>query len=295
MERLKREGSLSRRAFLKDLGLFASSLFLAAHESPLLRSAASGIPGFQFQSGDGPAPTPEGESGIESVSERVIQFLSTHEIRRGDRNRKVVLMTYDDQGYRTWIEKILDVYREIDGKASFFFTGDNLLLYAEQIQRIVEEGHVFGSHGLIHEPHTAMCSDELRRHLQEWLGLAEQILPGYRVKFFRFPYGDRNERVRRVVAEFGLQSVHWNVESGGLEEDTFERVVTKVSGGSIVLGHMNRYYDVYQAEKITGWLQEEGYALESVETGRASRDCAPQVIRPSRPGYPERREVCLQR
>jgi peptidoglycan/xylan/chitin deacetylase (PgdA/CDA1 family) len=295
MDESKREGSLSRRGFLKDLGLFASSLFLSVHEPPLGRYALMGDSSPPFQSGGEPTPVPQGGLSFESVSERVIQFLSTHEIRKGDCHRKVVLMTYDDQGYRSWIERILDVYQEVSGKASFFFTGENLLLYAEQIQRIVAEGHVFGSHGLVHEPHTAMRSDELRQHLREWLGLAEQILPGYRVKFFRFPYGDRNERVRRVIAEFGLQSVHWNVESGGLEEDTFERVVTKVSGGSIVLGHMNRYYDVYQAEKITRWLQEEGYALESVETGRASRDCAPQVIRPSRPGYPERREVCLQR
>jgi len=203
-------------------------------------------------------------------------------------------MTYDDQGYRAWIEKLLDVYQAVGTKASLFFTGDNLLLYSDQIKRIVGEGHVFGSHGLGHEPHTALRSEEIRAHLREWLGLAQEIVPDSRVRYFRFPYADRNDRVRRGVAEFGLQSVHWNIESGGLDEGTFDNVVRKISKGSIVLGHMSRYYGVEQTQRILEHLTGTGYFMESVETGREPRDQLPQWCRPSRPGYPEPRQVCFK-
>jgi peptidoglycan/xylan/chitin deacetylase (PgdA/CDA1 family) len=124
--------------------------------------------------------------------------------------------------------------------------------------------------------------------------MAQEIVPDYPVRYFRFPYGDRNDRVRSVVAEFGLQSVHWNIESGGLDKGTFDNVVRKATKGSIVLGHMSRYYDVEYAERILERLMGEGYLIESVETGREARDKFPQRRRPSRPGWPEPRQITLK-
>jgi peptidoglycan/xylan/chitin deacetylase (PgdA/CDA1 family) len=241
-----------------------------------------------------PTPVPKINPYGGTVDERMFEFLVSHEVRRGDRGRKVVLMTYDDQGYRSWIEKLLDVYQEARAKTTFFFTGDNLRLYTEQIRRIVSEGHVFASHGLVHTPYTALSSEEIRTHVRTWLAMAEEIVPDYRVRYFRFPYGDRDMRVRSVIAEFGLQSVQWTIESGGLEKSTFENVVEKVKNGSIVLGHMNRYYDVEYAERILAHLMDEGYSVESIETGREARDKFHQKRRPSRPGYPEPQELCFK-
>jgi peptidoglycan/xylan/chitin deacetylase (PgdA/CDA1 family) len=246
-----------------------------------------GVPTEFLRLRSSPPDKPRGENNSEAEREEKIAFLAEHEIEEGDRSRRIVLMTYDDQGHRVWIDRILDAYALVGGKATFFFTGNNLNHYAEQIQRIVREGHVFGCHGLEHVPHTSLRSDELRSQLRQWLEMVDEIVPGYQVRFFRFPYGDRNDRVRRVIAEFGFQNVHWNVESGGLDEDTFERVVGKVSNGSIVLSHMCRFYDVDQAERILEYLTEEGYGIESVERGIGSGDLyGPEDPRP-RLNYPQ--------
>lgn len=263
---------LSRRDFLRGVGLFGGSFVLSSigwlPQGPL-------DPGLWRRSSTlaGILPSdPENDfiDGTETMER--IEFLAGHEVRMGDQNRRMVLMTYDDQGHHIWIDKILDAYQFVGGKASFFFTGGNLLSYTSQIQRIVSEGHVFGSHGLVHVPHTALRSDEIRDQTREWLRLVNKIIPGYQVRFFRFPFGDRNERVRKVIAEFGLQSVHWNIESGGSDQDTFDNVVGNVFEGSIVLNHMFHYYDVYEAKRILKRLKEDGYALESLETGMNSKD-----------------------
>lgn len=263
---------LSRRDFLKEVGIVGSSVVLSAigllPQDPLNPVVLKRNPNFaSLLPSD---PDHDLADGAEDVQR--IEFLVRHEVHMGDATRRAVLMTYDDQGHRMWIDKILDAYQLIGGKASFFFTGESLLLYATQIQRIVEEGHVLGCHGLVHEPHTALRSDEIRDMTYKWLRLVEQIIPGYRVRFFRFPFGDRNERVRRVIAEFGMQSVHWNIGSGGEDRGTFNNVVENVFNGCIVLSHMTRYYDVYEAEEILKRLKEEKYALESLETGMDSKD-----------------------
>jgi peptidoglycan/xylan/chitin deacetylase (PgdA/CDA1 family) len=278
---------LSRRGFLKDLGVVGSSMLLSAMGLVSEELAFSGGSDLTSLITKSPPDHPGDVFRSEAEREQKIEFLAGHEIQRGDRFRRSVLMTYDDQGHRVWIDKILDAYQVVGGKASFFFTGDNLSMYVKQIRRIVAEGHVFGSHGLVHEPHTAMRSDEIRDQIREWLRLVENIIPGYEVRFFRFPYGDRNERVRRVIAEFGLQSVHWNVESGGLDQDTFRKVVENVFNGSIVLSHMTRYYDVYEAERILKQLRDHGYSLETVEVGMELKDVYPPGTRSVRSYFPE--------
>lgn len=242
----------------------------------------SGVPTKFSPLENSPPLEPGDQNTSEAEREERIAFLAEHEIEGGDRSRRIVLMTYDDQGHRIWIDRILDAYALVGGKATFFFTGNNLHYYAERIQRIVREGHVFGCHGLVHVPHTSLGSDELRTQLREWLERVDKIVPGYQVRFFRFPFGDRNARVRRIIAEFGFQNVHWNIESGGLDENTFENVVGKVSNGSIVLSHMCRYYDVDQAEKILRHLKGEGYAMESMETGMNPKDIYASKELPSR-------------
>jgi peptidoglycan/xylan/chitin deacetylase (PgdA/CDA1 family) len=202
----------------------------------------------------------------------MVEFLSTHELSSGDRSRKVVLMTYDDKVNRTWIDWVLDAFERVGGKASFFFTGNILYYFAEQVRRIVREGHVFGSHGLLHVPYTQLRTEEIRTHFQTWLDLVEEVVPGYRPKFCRFPFGNRDERALRVAAEFGLQSVHWTLASGGMDEGTHDRVVENVTDGCIVLSHVSHYYDVIQAERILRTLTSMGYALESLDTAIAPSD-----------------------
>lgn len=285
------EQRLSRRQFLKRLSVFGGALLIGGKWNLPIHSPNLIDPVKGALWNEDSTPMPRINPYEEPIGEKMFQFLISHEVRRGDRQRKVILMTYDDQGYRAWIEKLLDVYQKFGAKTTFFFTGDNLLLYADQIKRIVEEGHVFASHGLVHTPYTALRSEEIRAHVRTWMEMAQEIVPDYQVRYFRFPYGDRNKRVRSVIAEFGLQSVHWSIESGGLEKSTYNNVVEKVTNGSIVLSHMSRYYDVEYAGRILEHLIREGYSVENIESGREARDRFPQKRRPARPGYPEPRQL----
>lgn len=221
-----------------------------------------------------------------SVSEEEKEYLANHEVRLGDKDRKVILMTYDDQGDRARIHQILDAFKKHNGKTTFFFTGtgfgnNGLSHYKEEIKRIVDEGHVFGSHSLVHDPHTLYDETKIRNHFNKWLSMAAEIVPNYRVRYLRFPYGDRSERELKIAAEFGFQSVMWSVESGGTTEETFSYVVDRVKPGSIVLSHMHRYYDVFYADSILSRLTKDGYSLESMETGLSPQDRIPDKFRQS--------------
>jgi len=87
----------------------------------------------------------------DTISQAEIDFLSSHKVWYGDRKRKVVLMTYDDGGGPDNINKILETYKNVGGKTTFFVPGR----WLEQPQnayvaeKIVVEGHTLGCHGYV--------------------------------------------------------------------------------------------------------------------------------------------------
>lgn len=230
------------------------------------------------------SPTPEGKPL--GLTDEAKEFLASHEVKKGDSSRKVILMTYDDMNYHQNFTTILDAYKYFGVKTSFFLPGgysrDGISLknYTAEIERIVSEGHVFGCHGLIHDPITTYDPGQIRKDIEQWLKIVEEVIPGYKVKWFRFPFGDGNERTRKDFAEYGLQSVQWSLLSGGMDANTFANVVDKVLPGDIVLSHTMRYYDAYYAHSIIENLLSRDFSLESVERGLRPEDYLPPSLNP---------------
>jgi peptidoglycan-N-acetylmuramic acid deacetylase len=227
-----------------------------------------------------PTATPKASSS--PYTDKVVDFLSSHELRQGDSARKIVMMTYDDQmntGANRTLGYILDTYKKHRARGTFFFngldwSGNGLSAYSETIKRIVDEGHTFGSHTWLHNPCTKMRTEEVRTGLEKWLEAAKKIVPSYEVKFVRFPYGDRNGAVLKEAAKLGLQSVYWTFGSWGEDPGTLNRVLAGVreTPSPIVLSHMRRTYDVDQCDEILGSLIREGYSPVSIEDGISPSD-----------------------
>ena len=204
-----------------------------------------------------------------------IEFLVNHEIVEGDTSRDVVMMTYDDNGSAEQIEFILSAYRCYPNcKATFFYLGDKLKKSAKSIEKIVSEGHLLGSHFWNHSRMTTLSSDRIKRWFELNITTLEEILPGYKMEYFRMPYGDgvSDKRLLTIAAQFGLQHVFWTMGSNGLVPDTYQKVLWSVKPGSIVLSHMFRYYDYTQAGLIVDGLQEKGFSLETIHTGKKPED-----------------------
>ena len=66
-----------------------------------------------------------------------------------DENKKKVYLTFDD-GPSTETEKILDILKENQVKATFFVTGKEDAYSKKMYQRIVKEGHTLAMHSYSH-------------------------------------------------------------------------------------------------------------------------------------------------
>lgn len=133
----------------------------------------------------------------------------------------------------------------------------------------MNEGHLLGCHGSNHILFTHLNQADIDRQIELFLNLTDRIVPGYQIRYLRFPYGARDTVVRRIVAAWGLQSVGWSLESGGLDAKTAQRVISKASNGAIVLSHLLHKYDIIQAVDIVRGITANGFSLETVEQGIA--------------------------
>lgn len=194
---------------------------------------------------------------------------------------KTVYLTFDD-GPSKNTEKVLDVLKEYDIKATFFVIGKDLTENGiEQMKRAVEEGHVIGMHTYSHDYQCIYSSvndfladfNELRQTLTDILGVSPTI--------FRFPggsYCSYGKTIRKdLIAEMtrrGYAYYDWNVSA----EDS----VGTVTAYSIKKNIFPRVYEVEEPiilmhdsiinnltaqvlPDIIDQLIEEGYSFDTLK------------------------------
>ena len=64
----------------------------------------------------------------------------------GNENKKYIYLTFDEGYEAGYTEKILDILKENDVKATFFITAHYLNTAEELVKRMVNEGHIVGNH-----------------------------------------------------------------------------------------------------------------------------------------------------
>jgi len=60
----------------------------------------------------------------------------------------------------------------------------------------------------------------------------------------------------------------WTRVSDGWSKTAY-KIADAAEPGDIILGHMFRYFDIYQSPQIIARLQERGFSLETLDTGLA--------------------------
>jgi len=137
-----------------------------------------------------------------------------------DEGKRHVYLTFDD-GPSSNTDRILDILKEYDVKATFFVTGKTDDVSVAAYKRIVEEGHTLGMHSYSHKYSQVYASEEAfatdMNELQEYL----YDITGVWSRYYRFPGGSSNTASRvnmndliRYLGEQDITYYDWNIVSG---------------------------------------------------------------------------------
>lgn len=176
--------------------------------------------------------------------------------------QKSVVLTFDD-GPGRYLPQILDVLKTEDVPAMFFWQ-TRLLYSGRPWRRVLEEGHMIGSHSRKHPDLRRMeyleQYDELYRSKQKI-----ENITGQPVRYFRPPFGQYDSYTLKAVKALELIPVMWSTASFDWElkerpDQIILNVVSHLEEGAIILLHELRQ-TLQVLPELIRQIRKEGYSF----------------------------------
>lgn len=196
----------------------------------------------------------------------------------GEGEKKIAALTFDDGPYGEPTEKVLDILKEKQVRATFFVVGKNAQKYPAILKREAAEGHRVGNHSFDHSKSLYKLSPaEFKKNTTEAEEAIFSII-GLRPRFFRPPFGLTSTDVIRALADMGYQVVMWSDmtndwDASRTSEQVMERIIKRLRPGAIIVLHDGRDTQInYPRENmlkalplIIDKIRQEGYELVTVD------------------------------
>ncbi|EEH99301.1 polysaccharide deacetylase [Clostridium tertium] len=151
-------------------------------------------------------------------------------------NKKIAYLTFDDGPSEHSTEKILDILKANDIKATFFTLGSSIEKNNESeklLKRMAKEGHSIGSHGYSHDyhllyPNRTVDVDSFMKDFEKNDKILKEILgKDFSTRLIRMPGGHASwngtEHLDGVLENKGIFQVDWNALNGDAEGRDFPK------------------------------------------------------------------------
>ncbi|WP_016950835.1 polysaccharide deacetylase family protein [Anabaena sp. PCC 7108] len=185
-------------------------------------------------------------------------------------NEKVIALTIDDGPWPKTTVEMLDILKQNDIKATFFWVGTSLKNHPEIAKQVVAEGHAIGNHTWNHL-YKRMDAATAKSEIEKTNELIYQTT-GVKTSFFRPPGGYLNNGLAAYAKSQKNSVVMWSVTSADTDPRAKYQVFVKnilrdAKPGAIVLMHDgggNRERTVKALPEIINGLKQQGYRFVTI-------------------------------
>ena len=112
-----------------------------------------------------------------------------------------------------------------------------------------------------------LSAEEIEEELKSSVAAIENVT-GQKVKLFRPPFGDYDDKVITAAENLGLYTIQWNVDSLDWKnlsaEQIAARVIKKAGSGSIILMHNNGLHTAESLPLIFTATQQKGLVYRPI-------------------------------
>ena len=186
---------------------------------------------------------------------------------------KVIYLTFD-AGYENGnIQKILDVLRDENVKATFFVL-DNLILKNEElVKQMLDDGHIVANHTMKHKDMTKMtCKEDFSKELESLESLFKKTYGKEMPKFYRPPEGKISRENLKWAQELGYKTVMWSFAYADWDngkqpsrECAMKKITDNLHNGEIMLLHPTSSTNAEIMSELIKHLKNSGYRFATVE------------------------------
>ncbi|MGL4866888.1 MAG: polysaccharide deacetylase family protein [Cetobacterium sp.] len=190
---------------------------------------------------------------------------------QGNSKIKKIALTFDDGPNDTSLPKVLDLLKEEEIKASFFFIGKNILDRKLEVERVYKEGHLVLNHSYTHSNFDKASQELIISEIEKTNNTINDII-GMTPKLYRPPYGIITENLKKAVKNLDMNIVLWNVDGEDWNaKRSLDYVVNtqekETKNGSIILMHTQPDKDTsYEAlKKLIPYYRSKGYEFVKLD------------------------------
>ncbi|MEG0014631.1 MAG: polysaccharide deacetylase family protein [Cellulosilyticaceae bacterium] len=198
-------------------------------------------------------------------------------------NAKVIYLTFDD-GPNDYTLEILDLLAEYNMKATFFMLDSRMKSRPEVVERIINEGHAVGLHGVSHEKDIFYTGINTPLNEMNTANSTLEELTGKRSALVRMPYGSvpyLTTGQYNALTNYGYRVWDWHVDSRDWASKntdvTYQSVVNQIKDTQeempVVLFH-DRKTTVGVIKKVLAWMNENSYTSEGI-----TKDMQPKTFK----------------
>ena len=182
-----------------------------------------------------------------------------------------IYLTFDSGYEAGYTDKILDVLKENDVKATFFITSHYLNTASEKVERMIQDGHIIGNHTVNHKSLPSISDEEIEKEIMILHHVMYEKYE-YEMKYIRPPKGEFNERTLKKCASLGYKTVMWRFAYCDWDEKKQPSIneATKIiennfHSGEIMLLHSNSKTNSEVLDTIIKKAKSDGYEFKSLD------------------------------
>jgi peptidoglycan/xylan/chitin deacetylase (PgdA/CDA1 family) len=168
--------------------------------------------------------------------------LARRSLERKSKERKALVLTFDDGPGSSLTPEILNILAESKAKATFFLTGRNIVGREAIVRQILEQGHDICSHGYDHLHGLKTSPFRVLSDIKRGWAVIDDTLGTMRKKYpFRPPNGKLNIISLLYLWIKHVPIVYWSLDSRDTwrekpDYDVIAQLVAK-AGGAVLLAH----------------------------------------------------------
>ena len=192
-------------------------------------------------------------------------------IAMGNKNSKYVYLTFDEGYEAGYTEKILDVLKENNVKATFFITGHYLNTARDIVKRMIDEGHIVGNHTAKHKSMPSLSDEDLKDEVIK-LQTAVYDMTGYEMKYIRPPKGEYSQRTLNLTNKLGYTTVMWSLayddwdeQKQGREEYGKQIIIDNIHSGAVILLHATSKDNSEILDGVIKEVKKLGYEFKGID------------------------------
>ena len=197
-----------------------------------------------------------------AVNERKIPIYSV------ETDKKQIALTFDAAWGNSDTDEILKILAKHNAKATFFFTGEWVSKYPDDVLKISAAGHSCQNHSDKHDHIDKMTAEQLRADIiacNDKIKAVTKIAPS----LYRGPYGEYNNTLLTEVESLNMYAIQWNIDSRDWQKKSVDEMVKSVTenakNGSIILFHNDLENTPAAVNEILKILTEQGYSFVTAD------------------------------